>query len=78
MLYSAMRRKVTNLADGVTDDDIKELFESVGAVKFAAIEWDRRCAVQLYQAELESVLIPPALAKLWAYTAWSSFMETAI
>ena len=30
------------MADGVTDDDIKELFESVGPVKFAAIEWDRR------------------------------------
>ncbi len=35
-------RKVTNLADGVTDDDIKELFESCGPVKYAAIEWDRR------------------------------------
>ncbi len=41
-LYRSMCRKVTNLADGVTDDDIKELFESVGPVKFAAIEWDRR------------------------------------
>ena len=42
MLCRSMCRKVTNLADGVTDDDIKELFESVGPVKFAAIEWDRR------------------------------------
>ena len=37
-------RKVTNLADGVTNDDIKELFESVGLVKFAEIEWDHRSA----------------------------------
>ena len=43
MPHLETRRKVTNLADGVTDDDIKELFESVGPVKFAAIEWDRRC-----------------------------------
>ena len=37
------------MADGVTDDDIKELFESVGPVKFAAIEWDRRYVSEILQ-----------------------------
>jgi RNA recognition motif-containing protein len=36
---------VTNLADGVTDDDIKELFESCGKLKYAGIHWDRRCGI---------------------------------
>lgn len=35
---------VSNLADGVSDEDIKELFESCGRVKYASINWDRRCA----------------------------------
>jgi hypothetical protein len=34
---------VSNLADGVSDEDIKELFESCGRVKYAGINWDRRC-----------------------------------
>ena len=33
------------MADGVTDDDIKELFESCGKLKYAGIHWDRRCGI---------------------------------
>lgn len=57
----AGRRLVSNLADGVTDEDIKELFESCGEVKYAGINWDRRSASHPPISSIPSI-IPRQLA----------------
>ena len=37
-----MRRVISNLDYGVTDQDVKELFESCGPLVMAAISYDKR------------------------------------
>lgn len=44
------RRIVENLAYNVSQEDIHELFDTCGPLRYAELQYDRRCAPHVFQS----------------------------